>query len=56
MTAVTLWILMIASQGHRPAVVVDRFGSEAACIEAKQALLVQDKYESPYCFKATVAR
>lgn len=56
MNAVTLWILILTSLGNRPAVVVDRFPSEVACMEAVKAVKAQDKYEVPYCVKATVAR
>jgi hypothetical protein len=61
MTTVTLWILIFTGSGYRPAAVVDRFSTEAACNAAAAQM---DRLSEgpgiakqfPACLRAEVAR
>ena len=52
MTTVTLWILLITTYGDRPAVVVDRFATEADCLAAARPIVPG----GAICLRATVVR
>ncbi len=35
---ITLWLLIFAGSGYRPAIVVERFASEAHCMDAVEQI------------------
>lgn len=51
-----VWILFFLSSGHRPAVIVDRFATEADCRAALAAVKAADDYQAAKCFPAKVVR